>query len=149
VSWSAVQNAILARFDAVCPVPLARRALDSFNAPKFDPPAIDTAAPANSIWIRPTINPYPGTSRAFGLAQNANNWREGRIVLQVFYPAGLGEGAYLDPVVDAAVLVFHRQYLGASVRCKDSEDPLRITETEDPEWAQINVVTPYVVIEVL
>lgn len=148
MSWSDVQDAILARFVAACPIPEARQAMDSFNGPKFTPPAIETATPANSIWVRLTVNPFRGSSRPFGLAQSARNWRQGQLVQQIFYPAGFGE-AFLDSVVDASVLVFHRQRLAGIVECRDAEDPERIPDSDDPKWAQINVVTPYVVIEQL
>lgn len=148
MSWSTVQNAVLARWIAACPIPEARQAMESFNGPKFLPPAIDTVTPANSIWVRLTVNPFRGTSRAFGLAQNAHNWRQGQLVQQIFYPAGLGE-AFLDSIVDASVLIFHRQTLAGIVEFRDAEDPERIPDTDDPKWAQINVVTPYVVIETL
>ncbi|MEO8278032.1 MAG: hypothetical protein ABI639_17620 [Thermoanaerobaculia bacterium] len=147
MSWSTIRTAILERFQAQSPVPAERQALDSFNLP-FTPPAIDAGTPANSIWIRPTIVPFRGTSKPFGLAQNAHNWREGQIVLQIFYPSGFGEGPFLDSVVVAAVQIFHRLYLGDALRCKDSEDPEPV-DSDDPKWSQINVVTPYVVIEVL
>lgn len=146
MSWSDVQDAILARFVAACPIPEARQAMDSFNGPKFTPPAIDTVTPANSVWVRPTVNPFRGTSKAFGLAQNAYNRRQGQLVQQIFYPAGLGE-AFLDSIVDASVLIFHRQHLAALVEFRDTEDPERIPDTDDPKWAQINVVTPYYVTE--
>lgn len=148
MSWSDVQDAILARFVAACPIPEARQAMDAFNGPKFTPPAIDTTTPANSVWVRPTVNPFRGTSKAFGLAQNAYNRRQGQVVQQIFYPAGLGE-AFLDAIVDASVLIFHRQHLAALVEFRDTEDPERVPDSDDPKWAQINVVTPYYVTELL
>lgn len=147
MSWSAVQNAILARWAAACPVAAGLRAYDSFNA-TFRPPAIVPSTPTTSVWMRLTINPFQGTSTPFGLAENANNYHEGQIVQQIFYPRNVGEG-FLDSIVNAAVLVFHRRALG-TVQCKDSQPPMRIPPDDgDAAFAQINVVTPYLVIEVL
>lgn len=149
MTWAAEQNAITARWDAACPITSTRRAYDAFNAPAFTPPAIDTANPANAVWTRLAIVTLPRTARPFGIGSAAHRYHEGLIYQQIFYPRGFGE-AFIDATIEAAVLVFHRQSLGSPilVRCRDTEPPARVPpESDDAPFLQVNVTTPYYVID--
>lgn len=149
-AWANESNAIIARWRAQCPVPAARRDESDLNGAKFDPPNLDPATPANSIWIRLAIRAVPRSGRPLVLGPDAPNYRQGLIYQQIFYPRGHGE-AFVQSYVNTAWEAFHRYTLSASspeARCLDSQPPERIpAQSDDAQWRQINVVTPYYVID--
>lgn len=148
--WDAEQNAIIARWRATCPVAAARRDESDLNGKAFTPPAIDPSSPASSIWVRLAIRASTRSGRPFGLGPTAPNYREGLIYQQIFYPRGFGE-AFVQSYVEACWSAFHRHELSASApnaQCRDSHPPDRIpADSNDASWRQINVVTPYFVID--
>jgi len=152
MSSAAVDNAILAHWVANCPVAAALRCFDAFNSPPFTPPTIDPASPTyptDCIWIRLSISWNSRGARAYGIGANAPRYWDGLIFQQIFYPKSIGEDA-VATIADSARAVFHRADVGSPVvaRCKDSGPPERIyPEESDPQFAQINVMTPVYVIE--
>ncbi len=148
MSWTAVENAILTYWAANTTVAAANRALDSFNGPRFEPPAINTATPATAIWCRLTNVTLPRTTRPFGIGSAAHRYYEGLVYRQVFIPRGFAE-AIADSIIEAELALFHRKTLASGlVRFRDCYVPERIPPSEDDAaWSQVNVVNPYYVID--
>lgn len=154
MTWTAEQDAIFAYWRANAPVPQARRDESDWNAPTtdgkpFNPPALDTAAPANSIWIRFVQRAVPRSGRPFAIGGSAPTYRQGLVIFQVFYPRGYGE-EFAAAAIASCWSMFHRRLLLASpqIQFRDSQPPERIPpEPSSAEWMQVNVTTPYEVIE--
>lgn len=149
MTWSLVENAILAYWVANTTFAAPLRALDAYNGPAFRPPAIVPATWTDAIWCRLTNVPIPRSTRPFGIGSAAWRYYEGLVYRQIFYPRGFGEGAAVDAFVESEVALFHRQSLAAGVvRFRDCYAPERVPPTsDDAAWAQINVVNPYYVID--
>lgn len=150
MSWSAVQNAILAYWQATTTVPEALQALDGLNGPAFDPPAIDPTSAetaAASIWCRLSVVTLPRTARPFGIGSPARRYYEGLIYRQVFIPRGFGE-EIADELIEAEEALFHRKTVAELVRCRDCYAPERVPLQErDGQWWAVNVVNPFYVVD--
>lgn len=153
MTWSAEQNAIWAYWQTNAPVAQARRDETDWNLPGsaggFNPPKLDLTTPANSIWVRFVQRAVPRSGRPFAIGGAAPTYRQGLVLFQVFYPRGYGEES-VSTVVDACWSLFHRRALLASpqIQFGDSHPAERVAPSPDAaEWAQVNVTTPYEVIE--
>lgn len=149
MTWSAEQLAIFAYWRANAPVAQAYRDESEWGAAAYNPPKVSTTSPASVIWIRFVQRAVQRSSRPFAIGGSAPTYRQGLLYQQVFYPRGQGD-AIAHTVVNAAVALFHRKLLSASpqIQCGDTHPPERIPPDDDTaEWVQVNVVTPYEVIE--
>jgi len=149
MTWSAEQSAIFDHWRDNAPVAAALRDESDWNGQKFNPPKINPASPSSAVWVRFSQRAVQRSGRPFAIGGSAPTYRQGLIYQQVFYPRGFGD-SIADSIINAAVALFHRQLLSASpqIQCGDTHPPERIPpDDESAEWMQVNVLTPYEVIE--
>lgn len=152
MTWTAEQDAIFTAWQTGCPIPSARRDESDFGAPApFDPPAINPASPASSIWTRFSLRAVPKSGRPFAIGGSAPTYRQGMAIQQIFFPRGFGE-AIVSTIVDTCVALFHRLTLtpaaGLQIQFGDAQPPERVAPSPDAaEWLQVNVVHFYELIE--
>lgn len=150
MSWTQEQDAIWAHWRTNRPIAAARCDESDWNGAKFNPPAVDAITPANSIWIRFVQRAVQRSGRPFVLGASAPNYRQGMVVFQIFYPRGVDGEAYVASTIQSCWSMFHRLTLSADpqIQFGDSHPPERIPPGDDrAEWMQVNVLTPYEVIE--
>lgn len=149
MTWTAEQDAIWEHWRTNRPIPESRCDETAWNEGRFDPPKVDLVTPTNSVWIRFTQHAVPRSGRPFALGESGPHHRQGLVVFQIFYPRTAGEKKFAA-TVEACRTMFHRRLLSASpqIQFDDSYAPERIAATDAAaEWAQVNVTTPYQVIE--
>lgn len=153
-TWHQRRAAIRAHYFADPPVPEARVDLSALGGKAFTPPPIPTltagmtteqrhAALAAAVWIRLQIVGVPG-AKPFHLGDWAPTVTQGSVRQAIFYPAGFGQ-AFLDPIVAAAVAIFHRlQTLSSGeLRFHDTSEPVDAEQPEDSKFAQIHIVNEF------
>jgi len=149
VTWSAEQDAIYSYWRTNAPVSAALRDESEWNGSAFDPPKVNPSSPSSAIWIRFFQRAVQRSGRPFAIGGSAPTYRQGLIYQSIFYPRGFGE-QFVAATINAAAALFHRRLLASDpqIQCGDTHPPERIPpDDESAEWMQVNVLTPYEVIE--
>jgi len=154
-------GAIVAYWNANCPVVAARRCYTELGGKPFDRPQIPSVGSLTSanrltvlgaaVWIWLQIDGVPRSARPQGIAPACPQRRIGAITQSIYYPLGFGLDFVLTKV-DTARTVFHRVNLSSGlIQCRDTDGPDWISMPEDVAagWGRVDVTTPYWVTEVV
>lgn len=137
---SEVKNTILKRLLSSNLIPSTLIAMP--GKPLLNPPEPDQQNP--QLWARASFSGGDASQLSLGGDDVLVRFdRAGILTVQVFYPAGIGEGALTDKAEDIADL-FEKQNSDRPIRYGQPL-PVRVTETpiESGAWMMQNVVVPY------